>query len=76
MSKILDSQEVIFTLQHNHVPFEGFKDNKRRRVLQKFKLYKLKDSSDGFGKIAVRPNIEVVISQGNHLARTKCITEV
>ena len=70
LSKIPDNQEVIFTLQHNHVPVEEFKDNKKREVFYKNLNYRLKDLSDGFGKIAVRPGVDVIISQGNHSART------
>ena len=70
LSKIPDSQEVIFTLQHNHVPVEEFQDNKKHGVFYKNLNFRLKDLSGGFGKIAVRPGVDVIISQGNHSART------
>ncbi len=70
LSKIPDSQEVILTLQHNHVPVEEFQDNKKHGVFYKNLNFRLKDLSGGFGKIAVRPGVDVIISQGNHSART------
>lgn len=69
LTKIPDSQEVIFTLQHNHVPVEEFQDNKGRGVFYKNLNYRLKTLSAKFGKIAVRPDVDVIISQGNHSAR-------
>jgi glycosyltransferase involved in cell wall biosynthesis len=71
LNKVPSDIDVILTLQYDHVPIESGENMSYSGNFYKDIPYRMKYFYGGLGKVALRPDMDIIIEQGNHLASSR-----